>query len=182
MALQTLHFAVLLCGVSSLKYFHTADMLASHMWNGFPERGCVSLSCATVQEIHSTVCSQLADEPAGITCGVISADNIKAQTWLMDRKSLAHELRRHRSRYRYWIRSAPSLIRTSINFFNNLSNSSPSVGLDHTGQLFCTCINEPWPPMTLSPVHHCSFLGPLLIDTDPCILEHRTSAAVLEML
>ncbi|ROI16091.1 hypothetical protein DPX16_7144 [Anabarilius grahami] len=24
------------------------------------------------------------------------------------------------------------------------------------------------PPMTLSPVHHCSFLGPLLIDTDHC--------------
>ena len=28
--LQTLHFAVLLCGVSSVKYFHTADTLASH--------------------------------------------------------------------------------------------------------------------------------------------------------
>ena len=29
-ALQTLHVAVLLCGVSSVEYFHTADLLASH--------------------------------------------------------------------------------------------------------------------------------------------------------
>jgi len=52
-------------------------------------------------------------------------------------------------------------IRTSINFLSNLSYSSSSVGSDHT-------INEPRPPMTLSPVHHCSFLGALLIDTDHC--------------
>jgi len=51
----------------------------------------------------------------------------------------------------------------------NLSYSSSSVGSDHTGQpsLLMT-INEPCPPMTLSPVHYCSFLGPLLIDTDHC--------------
>ncbi|KAK3556042.1 hypothetical protein QTP70_001853 [Hemibagrus guttatus] len=60
-------------------------------------------------------------------------------------------------------------IRTSINFFSNLSNSSSSFGSDHTGQpSLPTCINEPWPPMALSTVHHCSFLGPLLIDTDRC--------------
>ena len=58
-------------------------------------------------------------------------------------------------------------IRTKINFFNNLSNRS--VGADHLGQpSFPTCISEPWPPMTLSPVHHCSYLRPLLIDTDLC--------------
>ncbi|KAK3532048.1 hypothetical protein QTP86_003544 [Hemibagrus guttatus] len=46
---------------------------------------------------------------------------------------------------------------TSMNFFSNLSNSSSSVGSDHKGQpSLPTCINEPWPPMTLSPVHHCS--------------------------
>ena len=32
------------------------------------------------------------------------------------------------------------------------------------------CISEPWSPMTLSLVHHCSLLGPLLIDTDHCRL------------
>ena len=47
---------------------------------------------------------------------------------------------------------------TSINFFFNLTNSSSSVGLDHTGQFSLPmCIGEPWPPVTLSPVHHCSF-------------------------
>jgi len=59
-------------------------------------------------------------------------------------------------------------IRTSINLLSNLSYSS-SVGSDHTGQpSLPTCINEPWPPMTLTPVHHCSFLGPLLINTAYC--------------
>ncbi|KAK3533886.1 hypothetical protein QTP70_032995, partial [Hemibagrus guttatus] len=49
------------------------------------------------------------------------------------------------------------VLRTSNNFFSNLSNNSSSVGSDHTGQpSLPTCINEPWPPMTLSPVHHCS--------------------------
>ncbi|KAK3529736.1 hypothetical protein QTP86_000877, partial [Hemibagrus guttatus] len=58
---------------------------------------------------------------------------------------------------------------TSINFFSNLSNSSSSVGSDHTGQpSLPTCITEARPPKTLSPVHHCSFLGPLFIDTDHC--------------
>ncbi|ROI15141.1 PIH1 domain-containing protein 1 [Anabarilius grahami] len=48
-----------------------------------------------------------------------------------------------------------------------LSYSSSSVGSDHTGQpSLPTCINVL--SMTLSPVHHCSFLGPLLIDTDHC--------------
>ena len=62
-------------------------------------------------------------------------------------------------------------IRTNMNSFSNLSNSSSSVGLDHTGQpSLLMCINEPWPPMTLSPDHYCSFLGPLLIDTDHCRL------------
>ncbi|KAK3564961.1 hypothetical protein QTP86_031259, partial [Hemibagrus guttatus] len=41
---------------------------------------------------------------------------------------------------------------TSINFFSNLSNSSSSVGSDHTGQpSLHTCISEPWPLMTLTP-------------------------------
>ncbi|ROI79356.1 Succinate--hydroxymethylglutarate CoA-transferase [Anabarilius grahami] len=58
---------------------------------------------------------------------------------------------------------------TSINFLSKLSYSSSSVGSDLTGQpSLPTCLNEPWPPMTLSPVHRCSFLGPLLIDTDHC--------------
>ncbi|KAI5611636.1 actin-binding LIM protein 1 isoform X3, partial [Silurus asotus] len=40
---------------------------------------------------------------------------------------------------------------------------------DHMGQSSLpTFINEPRPPMTLSPVHHCSFLRALLIDTDHC--------------
>ncbi|KAK3567159.1 hypothetical protein QTP86_011221, partial [Hemibagrus guttatus] len=52
------------------------------------------------------------------------------------------------------------LIRTSINFFSNLSNSSSSVGSDHTGQpSLPTCINEPRPPMTLSPVLPDLYLG-----------------------
>ena len=59
-------------------------------------------------------------------------------------------------------------IRTSINFFSNLSNSSLSVGSDHMDwSLLPTCIYETW-AMTLSPVQHCSILGPLLIDTDHC--------------
>ncbi|KAK3569468.1 hypothetical protein QTP86_031437, partial [Hemibagrus guttatus] len=46
----------------------------------------------------------------------------------------------------------PPNCRTSINFYINLSNNSSSVGSDHTGQpSLPTCINEPWPPMTLSP-------------------------------
>ena len=66
-------------------------------------------------------------------------------------------------------------LRTSINFFSNLNNSSSSVGSDHMGQPSQpACNNEPWPPMTLSPVHHCSFLGPLLIDTNHC--RHGCSA------
>lgn len=53
----------------------------------------------------------------------------------------------------------------ALSSFSDLSYSSPSVGLDHTGQASLpTCINEPWSPLSL--VHHCSFLGPLLIDTD----------------
>ena len=41
-------------------------------------------------------------------------------------------------------------LRTSINFFINLSNSSSPVGSDHTGQPSQpACINDPWPPMTL---------------------------------
>ncbi|KAK3555256.1 hypothetical protein QTP86_014834 [Hemibagrus guttatus] len=60
------------------------------------------------------------------------------------------------------------MLRTSINF-RNLSNSSSSVGSDQTGQpSLPMCINKPWLPMTLSPVHHCSSLGPRLIDTDHC--------------
>ena len=54
-------------------------------------------------------------------------------------------------------------IRTSINFYSNLSNSSSSVGSDHMGQRsLLLCISESWPPMTLLPVHPCSFLGPLI--------------------
>ncbi|KAK3514108.1 hypothetical protein QTP70_005108 [Hemibagrus guttatus] len=42
---------------------------------------------------------------------------------------------------------------------SNLSNSSSSIESDHTGQpSLPTCINEPWPPMILSPVHNCSFV------------------------
>ena len=67
-------------------------------------------------------------------------------------------------------------IRTS-----NLSNSSSSVWLDHAGQpSLPTCINEPW-AITLSLVHHCSFFGPLFIDTDHALgTPHR--AALWEML
>ncbi len=47
-------------------------------------------------------------------------------------------------------------IRTSFNF---LSYSSSFVISDHTGQpSLLLCISEPWTLMTLSPVHHCSFL------------------------
>ena len=53
----------------------------------------------------------------------------------------------------------------------NLITSCLPVGLDLRGQLWLpTCINEVWPPVTLSLVHHCSFLGPLVIDTDNCSL------------
>ncbi len=71
-------------------------------------------------------------------------------------------------------------IRTSINFLSNLSYSS-SVGSDHMGQpSLPTCINEPWLPMTLSPVHRSTLLGPLLIDTDHC--RPRTLHKKMEML
>ncbi|KAK3514424.1 hypothetical protein QTP70_018247, partial [Hemibagrus guttatus] len=44
---------------------------------------------------------------------------------------------------------------TSINFFSNLSNSSSSVGSDHTGQpSLPTCITEPWPFDALEPWHN----------------------------
>ena len=60
-------------------------------------------------------------------------------------------------------------IRTNMNFFNNLSYRSSSVGLDHAVQpLVPTRINEHLPPMTQSPVHWFSFLGPLMIGTDHC--------------
>ncbi|KAK3524009.1 hypothetical protein QTP70_017519 [Hemibagrus guttatus] len=49
-----------------------------------------------------------------------------------------------------------------INFFSNLSNSSSSVGSDHTGQpLLPTCNNEPRLPMTLSQNYtECTCVGP----------------------
>lgn len=57
------------------------------------------------------------------------------------------------------------LYRTSISFFSSLSYSSSSVRSNHTGQpSLPICISEPWPSTTLSPVQHCSFLGPLWID------------------
>ncbi|KAI5090208.1 hypothetical protein C0J45_20343 [Silurus meridionalis] len=44
-----------------------------------------------------------------------------------------------------------------------------AVGSDHTDQpSFLTCINEPRPHVALSPVHHCSFLEALLINSDHC--------------
>lgn len=52
-------------------------------------------------------------------------------------------------------------IRTRVNFFSSLSHRSWSVGPDHMGPPLPTCISEPWLPMTLSSVLHCSFLGPL---------------------
>ncbi|KAI5107731.1 protein FAM13A isoform X4 [Silurus meridionalis] len=66
--------------------------------------------------------------------------------------------------------SDPSNI-NSIHFFSSLSYRSSSVGSDHTVQpLLPMCISEPRPTTNLSPVHHCSFLGALLIDTDNCRL------------
>ncbi|KAI5617592.1 tyrosine-protein kinase CSK [Silurus asotus] len=56
-----------------------------------------------------------------------------------------------------------------IHFFSSLSYRSSSVGSDHTDRpSFLTCFNESWLPTTLSPVHQCSFFGPILIDTDHC--------------
>ena len=70
-------------------------------------------------------------------------------------------------------------IRTSINFFSNLKNISSSVGSDHTARpLLPTCINEPWPPMTLSLVHHCSFLGPLFFCWPFISFSNRTAEDV----
>ena len=123
-ALQTLHFAVLLCSVSSVKYFHTADMLASHSaaqcqpaswlqaveWISWTGSCLITLShwaTPPFKKIQSTDCSQLADQLPRVTCGVISADNVKAQTWLMDWKFQICELRWYQTRY--WIGSAPSL-------------------------------------------------------------------------
>lgn len=58
-------------------------------------------------------------------------------------------------------------ISIGITFFDNLSCSSLSVGLDQTGQhLPPTCTNELWQPMTL--VRHHSFFGSVFIDTDHC--------------
>ena len=59
-------------------------------------------------------------------------------------------------------------IRTSINYFSKLSTSSSSVGSDMGQPSLPMCINEPWPPMTLQLAHHCSLVGPLLINTDRC--------------
>ena len=51
--------------------------------------------------------------------------------------------------------------------FQQLEQQLLVCGLDHRGlSLLLMCISEPWLPKTLLPVHHCSFLGPLLIDTD----------------
>ncbi|KAK3565642.1 hypothetical protein QTP86_012966 [Hemibagrus guttatus] len=89
----------------------------------------------------------------------------------LERWRFALERRGMKTLNRAILRQKPNawVSRTSINFISNLSNTISSVGSDHTGQpSLPTCINEPWPPMTLSPVHHCSFLGPLLIDTDHC--------------
>lgn len=60
------------------------------------------------------------------------------------------------------------IIRTSFNFaLTEICYDSLSLELDQMGQpsLF-VCISELWLPVML--VHHCSFLGPLLIDTDLC--------------
>lgn len=71
-------------------------------------------------------------------------------------------------------------IRTSMNFITYLSNSSSSVGLDHTGHpSLPICINEYWSPMTVLPVHHCSFLGLILILTTTD-WQHPTGAAGFE--
>ncbi|KAF7701884.1 hypothetical protein HF521_001167 [Silurus meridionalis] len=50
--------------------------------------------------------------------------------------------------------------------FDHGIKTSSSAGSDHTDQPSLLT----WPPTTLSPVHHCSFLGALLIDTDHCRL------------
>lgn len=44
--------------------------------------------------------------------------------------------------------------RTSINLISSFSYSSSFFGSDHR---ISTCINGPWLPMNLSPVHHCFF-------------------------
>lgn len=71
-------------------------------------------------------------------------------------------------------------IRNNINFFSNFSYSNLCVREDHKGQSrLPKCALETWPSMTLSPVHQCSFLGILFIDTDHC---RPTRPAILEML
>lgn len=60
-------------------------------------------------------------------------------------------------------------VRTYMNFFGSLSYVNPSVESAHTRPAFVPCMHQ-WagPPATLSLVHHCFYLGPLLIDTDQC--------------
>ncbi|KAI5103567.1 NACHT, LRR and PYD domains-containing protein 12-like isoform X3, partial [Silurus meridionalis] len=70
----------------------------------------------------------------------------------------------------FYCQNSPDLSSiNSINFFSSLSYRSSSVGWYHRDQpSLLTCINDPRPPTTPLPVHHCSFLGALLIDTDHC--------------
>ena len=76
-------------------------------------------------------------------------------------------------------------IRTSINFFSKVSNSSLSVGSDHTGQpMLPTGISEPWLPMTLSAVPNCSFLHALQgrAEVLSLLLKTQSDSAVLTLV
>ncbi|KAK3512253.1 hypothetical protein QTP70_002286 [Hemibagrus guttatus] len=89
-----------------------------------------------------------------------NADELKAtvkETWASIPPQQCHKLITSMPRpIEAVIKAKGAPTKTSINFFSNLSNSSSSVGSDHTGQpSLPTCISEPWPPMTLSPIHHC---------------------------
>ena len=58
-------------------------------------------------------------------------------------------------------------IRTGINFFTSLSYANSLIGSENTCHpLHSTRINEPWLPMTLSPVHQFSFGAPAFVDPD----------------
>ncbi|KAK3559083.1 hypothetical protein QTP86_002995 [Hemibagrus guttatus] len=79
----------------------------------------------------------------------------------------SYNLSMYRKCNRTWtkVRDATEFTENQLNLFSNLSNSSSSVGPDHTGQpSLPTCINEPRPPMTTADQ------------------EHTTRSAVLEML
>lgn len=57
-----------------------------------------------------------------------------------------------------------------IGNFHHTFPALTSLAIWATQHSLPTWVIENWPPMTLLSVHHCSFLGPRLIDTDHCSL------------